>query len=93
MTGLKFNMPKIWPMLPLWLKGKQDNMDNIDRFMDIQDIKKMPVTKRMQLVQDIWDSLESETREVGGPIKKELDSGPEGSKKKRAKRLGAEKRK
>jgi len=47
----------------------------------------------MQLVQDIWDSLESETREVGGPIKKELDSGPEGSKKKRAKRLGAEKRK
>lgn len=43
--------------------------------MDIQEIKKLPIAKRILLVQDIWDSLEAkEDIQLTEEVKAELDS-------------------
>ncbi|MBW8245189.1 addiction module protein [Muricauda oceani] len=43
--------------------------------MDIQDIKKMPVAKRILIAQDIWDSIEDkDSIELSDEMKTELDS-------------------
>ncbi len=64
-------MRGIWPMPPSPQGGKPD--DN-SRDMDIQDIKKMSPSKRIVLVQEIWDSIDSDSIELTDAIKAELDS-------------------
>jgi len=42
--------------------------------MDIQEIIKLSPSKRILLVQEIWDSLDSDSIELTDAIKKELDN-------------------
>jgi len=42
--------------------------------MDLTEIKKMPLAKRILLVQEIWDSIRNESIELTDAVKKELDN-------------------
>ncbi len=42
--------------------------------MDIEEIKKLPTTKRIILAQEIWDSIPTEDIELANAMKKELKS-------------------